>query len=313
MPNHLAALGCPGVAVCLSVAAVIEVPKSFRDMPRWWRDGRRWLDSLPGLVQEQLVRWRLTVDGSILHGSNAIVIPVRRDDQELILRMTPPGDGFQAEVAALHFWNGRGTVLLYDTDTSTGAMLLERLDLSVSADALPLVQAFPVAAQMMRRLALPVPPTVRRTSDIAQQRLAELQADWLRLNRPFSVNVLDAAQKAAEKLIRPTSDTAVNGDLHFGQVLRGTREDWLCVDPLLLRGDIEYDLARLLWSRLDEMSDDEEVLRCFEMAVIAAELDEKRARLWVVFRTIDYWLWGLNSGLTDDPARCARLSRVFLD
>ena len=29
---------------------------------------------------------------------------------------------------------------------------------------------------------------------------------------------------------------AANGDLHAGQVLAGTREPWLVVDPMLLRG-----------------------------------------------------------------------------
>jgi streptomycin 6-kinase len=50
-------------------------------------------------------------------------------------------------------------------------------------------------------------------------------------------------------------DLAVSGGLHSGQVLRGSREPWLTVDPLLLRGDIEYELARVLWTRIDEMAD----------------------------------------------------------
>jgi hypothetical protein len=33
----------------------------------------------------------------------------------------------------------------------------------------------------------------------------------------------------------------------------------------------------------------------------------ERARDWVVWRTVDYWLWGLSAGLTEDPVRCARL------
>jgi streptomycin 6-kinase len=31
----------------------------------------------------------------------------------------------------------------------------------------------------------------------------------------------------------------------------------------------------------------------------------------VVFRTLDYWLWCLSHGLTEDPVRCDRLARVF--
>jgi streptomycin 6-kinase len=108
------------------------------------------------------------------------------------------------------------------------------------------------------------------------------------------------------------SDLAVNGDLHSGQVLRGTREPWLTVDPVLLRGDIEYDLARVLWTRIDGMADAAEVVKHFETAVREGGLDRDRARDWVVFRTIDYWLWGLNAGLTEDPQRCQRLALAFM-
>lgn len=89
-------------------------------------------------------------------------------------------------------------------------------------------------------------------------------------------------------------------------MLAGARERWLTVDPVLLRGDIEYDLARVLWTRLDEMTDSE-IVRHFDTAVREAGLDRRRARDWAIFRTVDYWLWGLSVGLTEDPLRCARL------
>jgi streptomycin 6-kinase len=72
----------------------------------------------------------------------------------------------------------------------------------------------------------------------------------------------------------------------------------------LLCGDIEYDLGRVLWTRLDEMTD---IVPYFDIAVREAGLDRDRARDWVVYRTVDYWLWGLSVGLTEDPARCSRL------
>jgi hypothetical protein len=31
----------------------------------------------------------------------------------------------------------------------------------------------------------------------------------------------------------------------------------------------------------------------------------------VVFRAVDYWLWGLHHGLTEDPGRCHRLLASF--
>jgi hypothetical protein len=36
-----------------------------------------------------------------------------------------------------------------------------------------------------------------------------------------------------------------------------------------------------------------------------AGLDTELARCWTLLRAVDYQLWGLNLGLTEDPARCA--------
>ena len=134
----------------------------------------------------------------------------------------------------------------------------------------------------------------------------------MRLGRPFARVILDTALAQTNELGQTKSSLAVNGDLHFEQVLPGAREPWLAVDPVLLRGDIEYDLARILWTRLDEIPGDDDVVRHFEVIVEEARLNPDRARSWVIFRTVDYWLWGLGYGLTEDPVRCARLIRIFL-
>lgn len=291
--------------------AMITVPPSFYEMPRWWHDGSEWLDGLPQQVERYCRRWHLEVDGEPMHGSNALVVPVIQNRWPAALRLTPPDDDVAAEVQALRFWDGRGTVRLLEADEPGGATLLERLDGSKSLQDLPLRDAVPTLARMMRRLAVPGPTAAGSTAGIAAARLATFESDWRRHDQPFSEQALTAALDCATVLSSTTSDLAVNGDLHFKQVLRAEREDWLTVDPVLFRGDIEYDLARLLWSRLDEMSD-ADVHDHFRTIVNIADLTEERAAAWVLFRSIDYWLWGLDHGLTEDPVRCERLVRLFL-
>jgi len=290
----------------------IDLPDSYWAMPRWWHEGSTWLDRLPETVRALCERWCLTLDGAVSHGSNAIAVPVRCHGEPLVLRVTPPDAGTVDEVRALRFWAGRGTVRLLDADPAAGASLLERLDSERSLDRLPLDEAVPIIARVMGRLAVPAPPEVPSTASLVRARAATLDPDWERLGRPFGRRILDAAVRAASDLGQTSSNLAVNGDLHFEQVLGGTREPWLVVDPVLLRGDIEYDLARILWSRLDEMTRDGDVLRHIETIVREVGLDRERAWSWVVYRTVDYWLWGLDFGLTEDPVRCARLARIVL-
>jgi streptomycin 6-kinase len=288
----------------------IELPQSFLDMPRWWTDGAEWLAGLPVAVRAQCERWNLRVDGDISHGSNAIAVPVVRAGEPLILRMTPPGPDVAEQVRALRWWDGRGMVQLYDADSERGAMLLERLTNSLSNR--PVAEAVAVLGRLMRRLAVPGPPDALSTAAIVRDRATEFERDWRGVGQPFDAAFLHEALRVAPSLSKTDSDRAVNGDLHSQQVLRGSREPWLVVDPVLLRGDIEYDLARVLWTRLDEMAGQAEIVQHFDTAVTEAALDRDRARDWVVFRAVDYWLWGLTAGLTEDPERCRRILTTFL-
>ena len=275
-------------------------------MPRWWTDGSTWLDGLAQAVEQQTTRWGLAIAGDVAYGSNALVVPVRRGTEEFVLRMNPPGPEVAEQVRALRWWDGRGMVMLYDADLEAGAMLLERL--STPLTTRPVAEAVAVLGQLMRRLAVPAPTDVQSTAEIVARRSSRLEQEWEQLGRPFDVGIMRQALDVAPKLAETTSELAVNGDLHSDQVLAGTREPWLTVDPVLLRGDIEYDLARVLWTRLDEMTD---IVSHFDTVVGEAALDRDRARDWVVYRTVDYWLWGLSAGLTEDPVRCAHLVAAF--
>ena len=288
------------------LVGMVEVPEQFLRMPRWWTEGAEWLAGLPQAVDRQCARWGLDVVGAVAHGSNAIVVPVARGADEFVLRMSPPGREVVEQAWALRWWDGRGMVRLYDADVEAGAMLLERLWTPLSTR--PVEEAIGVLGRLMRRMAVPAPVEAQSTADIVTKRSAELEPEWERLGRPFDVAILRAALDLAPN--ETSSTLAVNGDFHSDQVLAGSREEWLTVDPVLYRGDIEFDLGRVLWTRLDEMTD---IVRYFDLVVAEAGLDRDRAYAWVIWRTVDYWLWGLSAGLTEDPVRCARLISSLSD
>jgi len=164
---------------------MITVPLAFREMPRWWHDaaGREWLDRLPSLVAEQCRRWDLQVDGGPLHGSNALVVPVRRGAEAAVLRLAPPGDDVSREAEALRWWDGRGTVRLLEADVPARAMLLERLS-ARSLQSVPLGEAVPIIADLAARMAVPAPPGATSTARIAAAHLEEFPRDWERQGRP---------------------------------------------------------------------------------------------------------------------------------
>lgn len=292
----------------------VAVPASFAAMPRWWHASdadRRWLADLPRLVATWCRRWGLTVDGAARHGSNALVVPVRRGAAAAALRLAPPTDDVAPLSVALRFWRDDDVVVdELEVDLTGRAMLLERLGPDRLRDQ-PLDLAVHEIGRVARLLAVPVPEDVAaqlvHTSRAVARRTPQLRPGWERLGRPFPERIVAAAEEAATAIVADRRDpVAVNADLHFEQVLRAGDGRWCVIDPVLGCGAPERTAVNVLWQRVEEM---DAVDRWVDVLVDAAGLDHALTRAWATWRTTDYWLWGLEHGLTEDPARC----RVVLD
>lgn len=87
----------------------------------------------------------------------------------------------------------------------------------------------------------------------------------------------------------------LHGDLHYDNVLAADREPWLAIDPKAMAGDPHYEPAPMLWNRFEELSGDVRrgVRARFHAVIDAAELDEDRARDWVVVRMVLNAHWSI--------------------
>jgi streptomycin 6-kinase len=290
----------------------ISVPERFAadTLAREGEAARPWLARLPGLVGELCARWGLRPAGDPMHGYLALVVPVLRGAARYALKVSWIDGETVNEGAALALWDGSGAVRLLDADEKAGALLLEWLDPRRHLAEADLSVAVPVAGRLLRRLAVPVPaqwparpvPGLRQWAlDLAAQ-LPEL---WRVTGRPFPERRLDAAVEVATALAPRAGGLLANRDMHYQNVLAGEREPWLVIDPKVMRGDAEFGLAPLLWRRLEEAGGPAGLRRRFDALVGEAGLDADLARGWTLLRAVDYQLWGLNLGLTEDPARCA--------
>jgi streptomycin 6-kinase len=289
---------------------MVTVPEGFLRFGRWQREGeagRAWLDALPGVVDALCARWGLAVDdGPVLHGYNGVVVPVRYEGAPAMLKVSWQEESTVGEALALATWNGRGAVRLLRSDAAAGALLLERLDHRRALSGVPLPAAVDAAGALLRRLAVPAPdglPAFR-----APEMAASFHARWEELGEPFPRALLDRATALAAAIGPGHAGLLVNHDLHYDNVLAGGREPWLAVDPKVVAGDPEYQVAQLLWTRLDEMAGEAEVRRHVAALVRAAGLDAELARAWTVVRCVDYLLWGLAAGFTEDPVRCRTIA-----
>ena len=247
-----------------------------------------------------------------MHGYLGLVVPVRRDEEICALKISWPDESTAYEIAALAAWDGHGAVRLLAADHARRAILLERLDGGRSLADLPLDEALRVAAGLVRRLAIPGPAGLPRLADVAGELAESMPARWEALGRPIPRLQIDAARDAALALGPTAAALLVNWDLHYENVLAGGREPWLAIDPKALVGDPEYGVAQLLWTRLEEMEASGGLARHFDALVEVAGLDRGLAHAWTLVRCVDYCLWALGVGLTEDPVRCVRIADWLL-
>ncbi|GAB2974343.1 aminoglycoside phosphotransferase family protein [Amycolatopsis acidiphila] len=261
--------------------------------------GRAWLAELPALAARYCREWQLSPDGEPMHGCLGVVLPVTRaDGSPAALKLTRVDAETRGEPVALSTWHGSGSVLLLES--APGVLLLERLDPTRTLAVEPIGAAVEIAARLLRRLAVPAPASIRR---LPAARLAEeLPAKWRRLGEPIPRRLLDAAVQVCRDS-RPGS-LLVNEDLHYENVLAGTREPWLVIDPKPVAGDPEFGVIPLLWNRMTESTVDAK----FAVIVAAAGLDAGRARAWTLVRGVQNWLRSLEYGGFPGPARLAAIT-----
>lgn len=267
-------------------------------------EAEAWLAGLPALVERCLAEWGLTVAGTVLHGYAAVAVPVLRGGEPAVLKVSWPHDEAEHEALALSVWDGAGAVRLLAHDPERWALLLERLDPTTSLLDVPIGEAIEVVGALARRLDRPAPPGLRSVRDTAARWVREFPAQN---DGSVPAEYVDLAVGYCRELGPAAGNRLVNEDLHYENVLRGTREPWLLIDPKPIAGDPEFGLTPLLWNRFDEAA----VTSRLRAVVEETGLDLELARRWSFVRAVDNWLdYGVDSWV---GARCARIATALAE
>ncbi len=208
-----------------------------------------------------------------------------------LLKLGYPSAATAHEHLALQHWGGHGAARLLRADPRRRALLLER-PLAHSLAEFGDVEACEVVAGLYPSLHVAAPPQLRPLTEYVEQwadRLAERRA------APLPRRLVEQALSLSRELVadRDSTGTLVHGDLHYDHVLAGHRSPWLVVDPRPLSGDRHFEPAPMLWHRFAELGNGAGgvragVRRRFHALVDGAELDEDRARDWVVVRAVHH-------------------------
>jgi streptomycin 6-kinase len=288
-----------------TVPTVIELPPGVRAFADRGEDWAGFVDRLPKLTSALIEEWQLTLDGTPTHGYCALVLPVRTTGgRPAMLKIGFPDDESEHEPLALQHWHGNGAVELLRADPHRSAMLLERLHREDLTDLWDL-EACEIVAAFYRRLHVPAPPQLRTLTSYIERwggGLAELPR-----NAPIPRRLVEQALALGRDFVADPASTGtmIHTDLHYENVLAADREPWLVIDPKPVSGDPHYELAPMLWNRMEELEGDlrNGLRRRFHTLIDTAELDEHRARDWVVVRMVHNALFRLQ-----DPPETTRIT-----
>jgi streptomycin 6-kinase len=267
--------------------------------PEW----ARWVDRLPRRLDGLLQEWELAPDGWSMHGYCSVVVPVRTSDaQPAVLKVAFDVDQeSEHEPLVLRHWGGRGAVRLLRADPHRRAMLLERLH-QQDLTTVPDLEACELVAALYPRLHLPALPQLLTVTSYVE-RWSDALAMMPR-NAPIPRRMVEQSLSLARELVADPASTGVivHGDLHYENVLASDREPWLVIDPKPMSGDPHFELAPMLWNRMEELGDAVRtgVRRRFHTLVDAAGLDEARARDWVIVRMVLNAHWSVEDAQRAD-------------
>jgi streptomycin 6-kinase len=277
-------------------------------------EGRAWMAGVPALLHDLSRQWNLAADGErFWHGYSAVVFPVRLRTRPLALKLAWPADRARGEADALAAWRARGIVELVAADRPRGALLLERLDGSRSLARVPLPEAAAIAGALARTLAVEASGSFPALRDEARQLTTTLGERQLLLHDPVPGQWITLAARLAARLAGDPAQLLVHTDLHYGNILASRRagRPWVAIDPAAAAGAPERSVAELLWTRADELPDAQAVTGLLDVFAEHGQLNRAKSAAWGFVRSIDYWLWGLQHGLTIDPRRCQRIARAL--
>ncbi|MGI3785716.1 MAG: aminoglycoside phosphotransferase family protein, partial [Janthinobacterium lividum] len=212
-------------------------------------EGRAWVDTLPGLLDELCRRWSLRLGRRLPGGSASYLTTVlRADGSEAVLKVALPEPGPADLAAALGTADGRGYVRVLEAEPGLGALLLERLGPSLDRSGLGVeAQLDALATTLLRAWRAPDRPPSDKAGSLARS----IRGLHAQVPTALGPDVVERALTCAAMLGDPDPDdlVVVHGDPHPGNLLRvrrprpGAESGWCFVDPDPFVGDRAYDLG----------------------------------------------------------------------
>ena len=280
-------------------------------------EGREWLATLFERLDHMCRVWSLTPLVALDGGSAALVLRGRTSGgTDAVLRLAPPGDGFESQVRTIAAAGGHGYVRLYAHDPDHHASLLEALGPALAETArspeetLDVLAATLLQAWLVPRPAGAVVPAGTDKASTLHRLIAELYPET---GRPCPAEVIERALGYARRRADAFDlDTCVvcHGDPHPDNALAvtkprpGAESGYVFIDPDGFLCDPAYDLGVTIrgWEHEVLTADEPEALVrgwCARLSA-ATKVDDQAIWEWGFVERVSSGLYMIRHGAPEE-------------
>lgn len=243
-----------------------------------------WVDHIDETLEVCAEKWRIEIGYELMMGMKGYLTQVRRaDGSPAVLKLRSPDEQMHWEIQSLQAFDGEGSVRLYDTDVERGALLLEWVDPGDRMESsIGRTDIDAAAGELMSKL-------WREPAGVAVPTLEERALRWAdnteRMDEdgPFPSGMRrDAAALMRELAGTQADETLLHADLYVQNILKGTRDEWVAVDPKGAIGERCFDVAWWLRCpfRVEVEGGFAPVKRALDMLVETYGVDRERTVNW---------------------------------
>lgn len=277
---------------------MIHLPSKFIKTIKAVHKGRgeNWLANFDRLIIESEERWKINIMPPFELSYHFVAPAIAEDGTDLVIKLAVPNEEFFSEVAALKEFNRNGMVALIDYDLEKGVLIIERLSPGETLGSIKNEEEeVLIASSIMNQLWKPVPKNCKIQSYTQRHksliRIFNQNPDGI---GPITIEIFQEALEIFKELISTQTELyLLHGDLHHDNILQGSKNTWVAIDPKGLIGEREYDTIQYLINNLENKDILTVIDQRIDLLVEQLSLDKKRILLWGFAHSVLSTCWSL--------------------
>lgn len=235
-----------------------ELPSEFkkRILDLHGANGQEWLEELPSLIRTIEKSWDIEV--TTTHKSltyNYVAFAENGEDKKAILKIGFPSTALDREAKCLEIYNGSGAARLLKYNSELGALLIERIEPGYDLENIDEQKAIQAFLSVIKEMHRPVKtildfPTIQDWGVSFKHLRDQFDGE----SGPLPSDLVNDAEMIYKNLAESMSaPVLLHGDLHHENILAGTREPWLVIDPKGVIGEPEYEIGAFLRNPMSKL------------------------------------------------------------